>query len=147
MQNDVDNIFMRKCKLAVDDNPERLIWTKLGNLMPFLIPVLLKIMFAEMLLVKFIRAVAPAWFLPQMEGVPALWILNRVKSIIDARKQENDQKKQSNVDLLQTMLNATISDQIKVSFLECKDIFYDLFFYRMIQIICRWIRKNYMKMK
>jgi len=115
MQNDIDNVFMRKCKLAVDDNPERLFWTKLGNLMPWLIPILLKIMVGQMLLVALIRTVAPVWFLPQMEGVPALWILNQVRTIIDARKQANYSNKHSQVDLLQTMLDATAPDHIKVN--------------------------------
>jgi hypothetical protein len=118
MQNDIDNVFMRKCKLAVDDNPERLIWTKLGNLMPFLIPVLLKIMFGQMLLVALIRTVAPVWFLPQIEGIPALWILNQVKTIINTRKQANYHNKHNQVDLLQMMLEATIPDHIKVNSLE-----------------------------
>ncbi len=118
MQNDIDNVFMRKCKLAVDDNPERLFWTKLGNLMPWLIPILLKIMVGQMLLVTLVRTVAPVWFLPQMEGVPALWILNQVRTIIDARKQANYSNKHSQVDLLQTMLDATAPDHIKVNSLE-----------------------------
>jgi hypothetical protein len=85
-------------------------------------------MFAQMLLVTFIRAVTPAWFLPKLEGIPALWILNKVKAIIDARKQENNHKKQTNVDLLQTMLDATISDHIKVSFVKCIEIQFCLCF-------------------
>ena len=118
MQNDIDNIFMRKCKSAIDDNPERLILTKLGNLMPFLIPILLYIMIGQTLLGIFIRAVFPAWFLPQLQGVPALWILNQVKTIIDARKQENYSGKHHQDDLLQLMLDAATRNDMKVSSIE-----------------------------
>jgi hypothetical protein len=118
MQNDIDNLFMRKCKLAVDDNPERLFLTKLGNLMPFSIPILLYVMVGQMLLGTLIRAVAPAWFLPQIEGLPALWILNQAETIINARKQANYSGKHHQVDLLQLMLDAATRDDIKVKSLE-----------------------------
>jgi hypothetical protein len=118
MQNDIDNVFMRKCKLAVDDNPERLLLTKLGNLMPLFIPILLYVMVGQMLLGALIRAVAPAWFLPQIEGLPALWILNQVETIINARRQANYSGKHHQVDLLQLMLDAATRDEIKVNSLE-----------------------------
>jgi hypothetical protein len=117
-QNNIDNIFMRKCKLAVDDNPERLFLTKLGNLMPFLIPILLYVMIGQMFLGTLIRKVAPTWFSPQIEGVPALWILNQLGTIIDARKQANNNGKHDQVDLLQLMLDVATRDDIKVSFLK-----------------------------
>jgi hypothetical protein len=118
MQNDIDNIFMRKCKLAVDDNPERLLVTKLGNLMPFFIPILLYIMVGQMLLGALVRAVVPARFLPEIEGIPALWILNQVETIINDRKKANYSGKHHEVDLLQLMLDAATRDDIKVNFLE-----------------------------
>jgi hypothetical protein len=118
MQNDIDNIFMRKCKLAVDDNPERLPLTKLGNLMPFFIPILPYVMIGQMFLDALIHAIAPAWFLPQIEGLPALWILDQVETIINARRQANYSGKHHQVDLLQLMLDAVTSDNIKVNSLE-----------------------------
>ena len=122
MQNDTDNILMRKCKLAIDDNPERLLLTKLGNLMPLFIPILLYIMNGQMLLGKLIRAVAPAWFLPQIEGLPALWILNQVETIINARRQANYIDKHQQVDLLQLMLNAATRDDMNDESLESKKL-------------------------
>jgi hypothetical protein len=118
MQNDVDNIFMRKCKLAVDENPERLLLTKLGNLMPRFIPILLYIMIGQTLLSTLIRALVPARFLPQIEAVPALWILNQVETIINARRQANSSGKHHEVDLLQLMLDVATHDDIKVNSLE-----------------------------
>ncbi|UJR17323.1 hypothetical protein I4U23_004218 [Adineta vaga] len=115
MQNDINNVFLHKCKLAVDDNPERLPMTKLGNLMPILIPFLLLLMRGQMFLGKIIRAILPTLFLPQLEGVPALWILNQVETIISTRKKTNDiNSKQVQHDLLQLMLDATKGDKSKV---------------------------------
>jgi hypothetical protein len=118
MQNDIDNTFMRKCKLTVDDNPERLPLIKLGNLMPFFIPILLYAMVGQMLLSRLIRAVVPTWFLPQIEGLPALWILNQVETIINARRQANYSGKHHQIDLLQLMLNSATCDDTKVNSLE-----------------------------
>lgn len=118
MQNDTNNIVLRKCKLAVDENPERLFLTKVGNLMPCCIPILRYIIIGQMLLSTLIRAVIPACFLPSIEGVPALWILNQVETIINARKQVNYNEKNHNVDLLQLMLNAAASKNTKVGFRE-----------------------------
>ena len=115
MQNDIDNVFMHKCKLVVDENPERLPLIKLGNLIPHLIPFLLNVMVGQMLLGTIIRAVAPAWLLPQIEGRPALWILNQVETLISARKQANCSGKHHQVDLLQLMLDVATCDDIKVN--------------------------------
>ncbi len=139
MQNDIDNVFMRKCKLAVYENPERLFLTKLGNLMPFLIPILLKIMFGQMWLGAVIRTVAPLWFLPKIEGVPALWILNQVETIINARKQANYSNQHTQIDLLQMMLDAATRDDIKVNSQEYinSTFFVLLFLRRMIWMMSR----------
>ncbi|CAF1123843.1 unnamed protein product [Adineta ricciae] len=118
MQNDIDNAFLQKCKLAVHDNPERLPLTKLGNLMPFLIPVLLYIMMGQMLLGKLFRIILPKRFSPEIEGVPALWILNQVETIINARKQASDNGKQHQIDLLQLMLDATMRNKAKSNSIE-----------------------------
>lgn len=133
MQNDINNAFMRKCKLAVDDNPERLFLTKLGNLMPFLIPILPYVMIAQTFLSSFIRAVAPKCFLSKMEGVPAIWILNQVETIINARKQANSNGEHDQVDLLQLMLDIATNEDIKVnSFLSMLFILF-LFFFVSLQ--------------
>ena len=50
MQNDVDNVFLRKSQLKVDQSSEQLFLIKLGNLMPFFIPVLTYIIIRQALL-------------------------------------------------------------------------------------------------
>lgn len=116
MQNDIDNVFLSKCKSAVDDNPERLFLTKLGNLIPSLIPILPYFMVAQTFLSELIHAIVPTWLLPPIKGVPAIWILNQVKTIINARKQANSTGERQHVDLLQLMLDVATSDDIKVHF-------------------------------
>ena len=136
MQNDSDSIIMRKCKLAVDENPERLFLTKVGNLMPFLIPILPYIMIGQTLLGTLIRAVIPTCFMPQIEEIPAIWILNQVKTIINIKRQVNYTDKRHQVDLLQLMLNAITCDDIKVN---CHDILIQLFSYIFFLLLCRMI--------
>lgn len=149
MQNDIDNAFLRKCKLAVDDNPERLFLTKLGNLMPVLIPILPYFMIAQTLLSEFIHAIVPTWILPQIKGVPAIWILNQVKTIINARKQANYNGEHHSVDLLQQMLDVATPDNIKVNCSQCRinPLLFLCIFYRMIPMMSRFNRKSYMKKK
>jgi hypothetical protein len=82
MQNDIDNIFLRKAQLTVDMNPEDLIMVKLGNLFPFLIPFIKWIIIIRVILFYLFRKIAPAWFLPQIEEAPPFWIINRAQQII-----------------------------------------------------------------
>jgi hypothetical protein len=114
MQNDIDNIFLRKAQASIDENPEKYFLIKLGNLMPFLIPILSYILIGQMLLFHLFRKVAPEWFLPQIEEFPPFWMLNQVESVINARTTSNSNKKQNRVDLLQLMLDASTHDDIKV---------------------------------
>jgi cytochrome P450 len=110
MQNDIDNIFLRKAQLTVDMNPEDLIMVKLGNLFPFLIPFIKWIIIIRVILFYLFRKIAPAWFLPQIEEAPPFWIINRAQQIID-KKLSNDQQTYS-IDLLQLMLDASTKDSI-----------------------------------
>lgn len=149
MQNDINNLFMHKCKLAVTDNPERLFLTKLGNLIPVLIPILPYVMIAQTLLSTFIRAVVPAWFLPKIEGVPAIWILSQVETIINDRKQANSNGHHDQVDLLQLMLDLATHEDIKVNSFEYITYLFLVLFVlcRIILIMSPFLPRNYMKKK
>ena len=149
MQNDIDNAFLRKCKLAVDDNPERLFLTKLGNLMPGLIPILPYFMIAQTRISEFIHATLPTWLLPQLKGVPAIWILNQVETIINARKQANNNGEHHYVDLLQLMLDVATTNDIKVNCFHCgiNHLLIHRIFYRMIPMMSRFNEESYMRKK
>jgi len=107
MQNDIDNIFLRKAQLTVDMNPENLIMIKIGNLFPFLIPFVMFIIISRVILTHLFRKLVPKWFLPQIEESAPFWIINRVDQIIN-------EKQSHSVDLLQLMLDASTKETIKV---------------------------------
>lgn len=101
----VKNILMRKCQLAVIENSKRLFLTKLGQLFPPLLDYLPALMHIQMLLSNWIQLIIPSDFLPQIEEVPALWILNQVQTIIDQRKQVNNDIEWKPTDLLQVVID------------------------------------------
>ena len=112
MQNDIDNMFLRKAQATIDLDPDNLFLVKFGNLFPFLIPFFACILTGVMLLVYLFRKIVPAWFLPQLEELPPTWILHRVKQVIDSRT--SNEKQSRSVDLLQLMLDASTKHKIQV---------------------------------
>jgi hypothetical protein len=112
MQNDIDNMFLRKAQSTVDLNPESLALVRFGNLFPFLIPFLMCIIIIQVMLSYLFRKIAPAWFLPQIEELAPFWILNRVGQVINKRTLNENQT--HSIDLLQLMLDASTKDAVKV---------------------------------
>ena len=108
MQNDTENIFLRKAKLITASSPDDPTLSKLGNLFPYLIPLLRFVMIAQATSLYLFRKIAPAWFLPQFEENPRFWINNRTQQVID-QKLSNKQETHA-VDLLQLMLDASTKD-------------------------------------
>lgn len=110
MQNDIDNIFLRKAQLTVDLNPEDLTLVKIGNLFPFLIPFVMCIMIVQAILSHLFRKIAPSWFLPQIEEIAPVWIINRASQVIKQRISNMNQSK--SIDLLQLMLDASTKEHV-----------------------------------
>jgi cytochrome P450 len=116
MQNDVNNMFLRKAQLSIDVNPDNLTAVKLANIFPILTPLVMMYLIGQMLLLHLFRKIVPAWFLPQIEEMAPFWILNRVNQVINMRTTaKSDPKQPHPVDLLQLMLDASTKDAIKVS--------------------------------
>jgi hypothetical protein len=116
MQNDIDNVFLCKSQSTIDQDLEKLNLIKLGNLMPFLIPVLTYILIVQVLFAMFFRAIAPTWFLPQIKQFEAIWVVKHIESVINERTALNLKEKQHPIDLLQLMLDSSTHDDIKVKF-------------------------------
>jgi hypothetical protein len=110
MQNDIDNMFLRKAQSTVDFDPDNLILVKFGNLFPILIPFVMCIILGKFMLIYLFRKIAPAWFLPQIEEPGPSWIINRVDQVINKRTSNENQS--SSIDLLQLMLDASTKDRI-----------------------------------
>ncbi len=115
MQNDIDNLFLHKSQLVIASNLEKFTTIKLGNLMPFLIPFLTCVMVDQVMLAALFRKVAPTWFMPKIEELPAFWVMNRIDNIITARTSATSHEKQRSVDLLQLMLDAAAHYNVTVN--------------------------------
>ena len=116
MQNDLDNVFLRKAKTVIDVNPATLPLIKFGNVFPFLIPLIMFLMIVRELSCYLFRKIPPAWFLPQIEEFAPFWIIRRTQQIIDQKL--SDPQQTHAVDLLQLMLNSStkeyVNDESKV---------------------------------
>ena len=115
MQNDIKNPFIIKAAKFFFVNPQKLFIVKLSYLMPWLIPILTQIIHVMMILFNGLRYVAPR-IMVNFEELPGLWIINQVKQVIDARiaKVKSGEEGQRRIDLLQLMLDAATSNEVKV---------------------------------
>jgi hypothetical protein len=116
MQNDVNNMFLKKAQLTIDLNPDKLVLCKIGNLFPFLTPLVIFLMASRAISSFLFRKLAPAWFLPQIEEFAPVWIFNRVENIIKTKTSSKSKDDQSHsVDLLQLMLDASTKNDVNVN--------------------------------
>ncbi|CAF4672883.1 unnamed protein product [Rotaria socialis] len=107
MQNDIDNIYMKKSALSVSVQLDKFLVVKLSNVMPFLIPLLTLLIKARMFLVDKLRAMIP-WLMRNVEDLPSVWIIKRVGNVVRNRLKSG--KKQ--MDLLQLMLDVAKNDEV-----------------------------------
>ena len=104
MQNDVDNDLMKKAAVVFKQDIERMPLTKLSRLMPWLTPLLARLLLCQISLFGYLHKLAPTIFPDIMERTPRFALLSRVQQVIDARTMSPETTKR--VDLLQLMLDA-----------------------------------------
>jgi hypothetical protein len=114
MQNDIGNIFFRKVQEMADVDFEKLSIIKLGNLMPFLTPIITWIMVGQAALITAFRKLAPLWLTRHIEEFSIFWVVNQAESMIQTRTSTKSNEKSERVDLLQSMLDVATHDDIKV---------------------------------
>jgi hypothetical protein len=110
MQNDVDNIYMKKSLACFARDPEQMSFVRLTNIMPFFTPILIPIFKASFVVISTLRTWFPS-LMKNVEGPPQLWILKQIENVVKERLASGTKR----TDLLQLMLNATTQDEIKVS--------------------------------
>ncbi|CAF0869519.1 unnamed protein product [Rotaria sp. Silwood1] len=108
MQNNIDNIYLKKSAKVVDINYDKLFIVQLSNLMPFLKPFLIIFFLCQLKIIRILGKIIPFmnYF---MEELAPFWIINRAQEIVDYRKVHASEKK--HVDLLQLMIDAQIPDE------------------------------------
>lgn len=109
MQNDPDNVYMKKSMSCLLNNSEKLLLVKLSNVMPFLIPVLIRYVQFHVFITNRLYKMVPS-LISNLPSMASLWIIERVKQIIKERLVSGKKR----IDLLQLMLDATTHEEIKV---------------------------------
>ena len=109
MQNDLDNVYMKKSMACFAFDVEKNALVKLSKVMPFLTPLLTQTVKAVVATISGLTRIAPG-FMAKFEGIPALWIIQRVEEVVKTRLQSGTKR----TDLLQLMLDAATDEEIKV---------------------------------
>ncbi|UJR20002.1 hypothetical protein I4U23_023136 [Adineta vaga] len=108
MQNDIDNVYMKKSIACFEIDIEKLFIVKLSNVMPFLIPLLTQIFKIGLLVKKTIRkCISNTTF--ENDDIPAVWLIERLEEVLKKRLTSENKR----TDLLQLMLDASTQDEIK----------------------------------
>ncbi|CAF1113754.1 unnamed protein product [Didymodactylos carnosus] len=108
MQNDPDNIYLKKAyKVFATDTRKRPV-AKLSVLIPSLNSLFIKLFLLQNNLKHFINQVFPS-SIKYIEEFPTLWLGNRIHEVIEMRSKGAKQR----VDLLQLMLEAATRNEIK----------------------------------
>ncbi|CAF1673885.1 unnamed protein product, partial [Adineta ricciae] len=108
MQNDLDNIYMKKSIACFDIDVEKLSIVKLSNVMPFLIPFLTQIFKFGL----FVQRTTKKWssnMLSENDGLPVTWLIERLEELLKQRLSSESKR----TDLLKLMLDAATEEEIK----------------------------------
>lgn len=113
MQNDIDNIYLKKSAEVVELNYDKLFAVRLCNLMPFLKPYLIAFVIYQLKITRALGKILPSinYFI---EELAPFWIINRAQEIVNYRKLHSSEKKST--DLLQLMIDAEVSNENQVCF-------------------------------
>ena len=112
MQNDGNNIYLKKSAGTFETDVEKLPIVKLTNLLPCTENPLryfyLGLLGIRRTLIKWIPSLGP-----YIEETPGLWLMNRVRDVVDFRKKQREHEKKR-LDLLQLMIDSSAQDEIPV---------------------------------
>lgn len=114
MQNDVDNIYLRKCAGTFETDVDQLTIVKLTNLIPCLETpfryVFLGLLQTRRALIKLFPSLSQ-----YIEETPGSWLTNQVREVVEIRKKSSNLMGDKRMDLLQLMMDATTYDQVHVN--------------------------------
>jgi hypothetical protein len=113
MQNDLENIYMKKSIALFEIDPTKLPIVELSNVMPFLNPILIIIGRSLMAITVALHKLIPS-LMHKVQGLPTTWIIEQVGQVMEERLRSGKRR----MDLLQLMLNAAKQDEVKVGLLK-----------------------------
>ncbi len=116
MQNDVDNIYLKKSAETFALDVDKLSIVKLTNLLPFFINPFRYFYLSQIAVRRALIKIIPA-LSNYVEETPGSWLTNRVREVVKLRTTSNITPAVKRVDLLQLMIDASTQDEVKVSLL------------------------------
>jgi cytochrome P450 len=103
MQNDVNNIYLKKCAAIFEIDIERFLSFRIANLMPFLARPIYHLLFGLINVRKALMKLLP--FLSNyIQEIPTLWLLNNVQKVVNVRIESSATNSVKRIDLLQVMI-------------------------------------------
>jgi hypothetical protein len=110
MQNDLDNVYMKKSMACFAVDVEKAFAVKCTKLMPFLTPIISQVAKLILFLTHELKKRIP-FLMRRFDGIPSLWIIEQVEEVIKQRLSSGIKR----TDLLQLMLDAATHDDVKVN--------------------------------
>ncbi len=92
MQNDIDSIYIKKSLVVAAGDIDKLSIVKLSNLMPFLIPILKRIVKFRFFIINVLQKVLPS-LTTKVDSLAALWIMNQLERVINERLEIGKKRK------------------------------------------------------
>ncbi|CAF1041423.1 unnamed protein product [Adineta steineri] len=108
MQNDTDNIYLRKSAGTFEIDVDRLSIVKLTNLLPFFINPFRYLFLFQIAIRRILIRLIPS-LSKYIEETPGSWLTNRVRDVVNIRRTSSLKR----VDLLQLMMDASTHDKVK----------------------------------
>lgn len=112
MQNDLDNIYMKKSAVLFGVNFNKMPIMKLSNLFPVLNPFLIFVMKSSIMLINALRRFVPS-LMRYAPISPFILIKEQVSEVVRERITSGRRR----TDLLQLMLDAAKAEEAQVSFI------------------------------
>jgi hypothetical protein len=115
MQNDVDNIYLKKSAETFQLDVDKLSIVKLTNLLPFFVNPFRYLYLSQVAVRRALIKIIPP-LSSYIEETPGSWLTNRVREVVKLRNKSSIPAIKR-VDLLQLMIDASTRDDVKVRLL------------------------------
>lgn len=113
MQNDVDNIYLKKSAETFEIDVDKLSIVKITNLLPFFVNPFRYLYLGQVAVRRLLIKLFPT-LSTYIEETPGSWLTNRVREVVRLRNNSSTKPASKRVDLLQLMIDASTADEVKV---------------------------------
>lgn len=113
MQNDTDNIYLKKASDTFAIDVDKLFIVKLTNLLPLFIKPFRYAFLGQVAIRRCLIRLFPV-LKNYIEETPGSWLTNRVKEVVQLRMKSVQDSEDKRMDLLQLMIDASTTESINV---------------------------------